>query len=312
MLSQEKIVVAKNVVEKLAQIQDEHRVYNTSEDGARLFGFNKNILEQLVEAGASYQTHDAIMMFDSDDLYNYSLYLELPSIHKLAMRSWAKVFKNSSGNKKIKISYSFQNDVKLPNKFQVITEKEKRSEMIISEPKSFYQSEIVIRNELIDLPNTIKSLLIELSEGIEFYMLHDAIRWDTDFIAKHKMAECGGFSKLVMEQALIIGHEARQVFGVMLSEPYGTGHYWVEFKIGTDWIAVDPLMIVLLTTHTTLSPEDWKLYRIPFGVLLRLFVIKDYDSIGAPCFEYDGGQQFFKHPIVTSGDTEYPLTFSIT
>lgn len=307
-----KETIADDVIRKLALVNDEHRVYNTDTEAAKIFGFNPDLLSALAERGMSYATVEGNLFYDSDDLYNLSLYLSLPSIHKLAMRSWKKAFSKGSYDKTFSISYSFQEKVSLPAQFSVITIEEEKKVMEIEQPENFYRVSSRIVQQTQSLPPPLCDMLVEMTIDVEFYMLHDAIRWDTDFIQRYKMAECGGFSKLLMEKAQEVGFEVRHVFGILLSEPYGTGHFWVEFNIDGEWVAVDPLMIRLMNIHANFDSDDWPIYRLPAGALLRLSVIDRYDDIGAPILSCFDQNKFFRHPVVTSNNTEYPLTYSIS
>lgn len=127
----------------------------------------------------------------------------------------------------------------------------------------------------------------------------------------HRIAECGGFSKLIVEQAKAEGIEARHVFGLLASQPYGTGHYWAEFKVGDEWVAIDPLMIMLLQRHAGLPKDQWPLYRPLAGTLLPLSVIEGYDSHGAPILVESTHKQFFKYPVVSFEKTGFPLSITI-
>ena len=130
-------------------------------------------------------------------------------------------------------------------------------------------------------------------------MLHDPIRWNSPFILQHRLTECGGFSKLLVEMANVQGIEARQVFGFLFSKPYATGHYWSEFRIDGEWVAADPLMIRLLNQHAGLPPAEWPEHRSPAGALLRLALIDGYDSVGAPYLDCFDTKRFRQYAIAT-------------
>ena len=89
------------------------------------------------------------------------------------------------------------------------------------------------------------------------------------------------------------------MFGLLLSKPYATGHYWSEFRIDGEWVAADPLMIRLLSQHAGLLPVAWPEHRSPAGALLRLALINGYDSVGAPYLDCFERKRFRQYAVVT-------------
>lgn len=302
---------AVRVLDKLASVDNRHRVFGTRAEDARTYGFSHELLTELESLGLQCQVQEQCTCFDSDDLYNLSLYLKLPSIHKMAMRSWVSAFKAGSQGRQMSMTYSLQEGLSFPLSCSVLTYDRGAVEMTVEQPENLYHHQIQQKPMNKAFPETVVRLLEELSADFEFYMLHDAIRWESSFMKDQKMGECGGFSKMIVERAGYLGIEARHVFGILASQPYGTGHYWAEFSVEGEWIPADPLMILLLRQHARLPAEEWPLSRSPGNALLPLSVVESYDDAGAPVLALSNVKKFFKYPVVTQGAEGLPVSISL-
>ncbi|WP_020405421.1 transglutaminase domain-containing protein [Hahella ganghwensis] len=310
-LAKEMQAEAVRVLDKLATVDNCHRVFNTSTEEARTYGLTDDLLAGLVLLGLNHQIRNDSRYFDSDDLYNLSLYLKLPSIHKMAMRSWVGAFKAGAEGRQLSMTYSIRDDLSFPANCSVMTYDRGAVEMSLAQPENIYHHKIQVQPVTCSFPEPVVNLLEELSVGFEFYMLHDAIRWETSFMKDQKIGECGGFSKMIVERARHLNIEARHVFGILASQPYGTGHYWAEFLIEGQWLPADPLMILLLRQHARLPADEWPLSRSPGGALLPLSVVETYDDSGAPVLAQSAVKKFFKYPVVTHGSEGLPVSISL-
>lgn len=300
---------ALRVLADLARVADCHRRFSVTVQDAALYGIAPPLLSWLKTLGLASLHDERGECFDPDDLYNLSLYLRLPSLHKLAMRGWASAFRDSERDRCVELSYTLDASptqmirVLLPNGRLQVQE----------DPQTVWvhQEQLVLTGRTQLLPQSLRELIERTCAGMRFFMLHDALRWDLEFMREHKLAECGGFSKLLVQQAHGLGFPARQVFGLLLSAPYATGHYWAELWTDDRWVAVDPLMIQLLSTQAGLDEAGWPLHRSPETALLRLSTIDTYDQEGAPCLSCFADRQFRQLPVVTAGSRQYPVSFKV-
>jgi hypothetical protein len=300
----------RRVLDHLNKVQDTHRQFKVAASDAGMYGIGLLDLEAWTAMGLSVQRTDRGEFFDPDDLYNLSLHLRLPSLHKLAMRGWAAAFRNSEHDRSIRLSYSLTDDPPPAHAVDVLTPSGLHR-MALSSEKDFFHTTVRTVGRRILMPAPIAALIDETMHGVQFYMLHDPIRWSSPFILQHRLTECGGLSKLLVEMARIQGLEARQVFGLLLSRPYATGHYWSEFRIDGEWLAADPLMIRLLSQHAGLSPADWPEHRSPAGALLRLAVINGYDCVGAPYLDCFATKRFRQYAVVTNEADCYRTSYAV-
>lgn len=237
---------------------DGRRFVVTANVASRQYGFSAEVVEQLLELGMPVLRQDSELYFDAYDLANVSLHMGFSSIQRLAMRTWTKTLKMC------------EQGVRTTATIDVV---------LADEPPSQFQ--LIMVPQDIRAIGPILSLLEEFGQ-LRFFMLPEVCRWDIDFISTNKICECGGASKWLVTRALNQGLEARQCFGLLIAEPYSTGHYWTEFRIDGEWVAFDPVLIGLLQMVTRLTASDWPIHRSNNFALHRLCVIEDYDAIGTP------------------------------
>ncbi|CRI58548.1 transglutaminase domain-containing protein [Pseudomonas sp. CCOS 191] len=300
---------AKRVLAELCKVADHHRRFCVDAQGAALYGLSRQWLDELKVLGLASRQDEAGECFDPDDLYNLSLYLRLPSLHKLAMRGWCSAFRDSERDRCIEIAYALEH---APGQsITILLPDGKLQECDAQDQTLVYSEQLVLAGQRRLLPGPIQELIEQTCAGMHFFMLHDALRWNLEYMVEHKVAECGGFSKLLVRQALARGLPARQVFGLLLSTPYATGHYWAELWVDDQWVVVDPLMIRLLCTQAGLDEARWPLHRSPTSALLRLSTVDAYDQDGAPCLRCFADKQFRQLPVVTAGSRQYPVSFKV-
>lgn len=302
---------ARRVLAHLSKVHNGHRHFNVSADDAAVFGIGLKDLESWMAMGLPAQKTAAGDLFDHDDLYNLSLHLRLPSLHKLAMRSWVSAMRSSEQDRRLNLSYSLIDPLEDGRPVDVLTPAG-LVEVAVSGSQDFYNTTVATRGCRVDLPPAIADLIEYAMREMQFYMLHDPIRWNSPFILENRLTECGGFSKLLVELAHVRGIEARHAFGLLLSLPYPTGHYWCEFLVDGQWVAADPLMIRLLTQHARLPAAEWPEHRSPVGALLRLACVSGYDRIGAPYLDCFAIKRFRQFPVVTRGDHCYRTSYTVS
>ena len=247
------------ILESVNAVPDSERCFGVSADVAtRQYGISLEVLDRLLVLGMAVKRHDNELYFDAYDLANLSLHMGFSSIQRLAMRSWSKTLRVCEAKDDLTATIQI-----LP----------------VEAPQSEFQVTLVLQD--IRATGAILHLLKGFAQ-FNFYMLPEACRWNVDFITINNICECGGASKLLTMRARDQGLEARQCFGLLVAEPFSTGHYWTEFLIDDKWVAFDPLLIGLLQMVTKLPASNWPTHRSNGFALNRLCVIEDYDEAGAP------------------------------
>lgn len=246
-------------------VPDEGRRFDADDNIARRqHGLSEPLVQALVDAGLPHRSVNGIRLFDRHDLSNASLELGLPSIRRMAMRTWSKTLQESDrrGRLNAVIHLGMTDSA--------------------TEPRREIRVEAYAKLLLAD---GALALLLEEFRHYKFFMLPEIRRWDLNFITDHRICECGGASRLLVERSRPLGIPVRQCFGLLVAEPYSTGHYWAEFLIEGEWIAFDPLLLALLHRVTRLAPDQWPILRSNAAMLHRLCVVDQYEPHGAPIVE---------------------------
>ncbi|MFD6326271.1 transglutaminase domain-containing protein [Streptomyces sp. NPDC058442] len=92
------------------------------------------------------------------------------------------------------------------------------------------------------LPGAVRELLREV-DGIGFFLLPEAVRWDPEFMWRTRMADCGGAAAWLVAEGARRGLAVRFSFGLLVARPYSTPHCWAEFLVDGVWVPVDPLLV---------------------------------------------------------------------
>lgn len=261
-------------------VPDNGRRFDVSAELAtRQYGMSSALLEQLQGYGLPMRERDGALFFDPYDLANTSLHLGLSSIQRMAMRTWAMTLMKCDESATLQANIKF-----LP-----------ASASQADAP--LLELRLPLRPDRVHAAGTILALIEEFRQ-YRFFMLPEVCRWNMDFIVANRICECGGASALLTRRARAINIEARQCFGLLIAEPFSTGHYWAEFKIDGQWIAFDPLLLQLLHAVTRLSPDNWPIHRSNAVALHRLCVIEAYSDSGAPLLDGFEDQSGISQPVV--------------
>jgi acyl-CoA synthetase (AMP-forming)/AMP-acid ligase II len=119
------------------------------------------------------------------------------------------------------------------------------------------------------VPPQVRDVLA-LADELDFFLLPLPLSRDVDFIRRTGLGHCAGVSSMVVEAARSRGLEARRAFGLLVTPPYGTGHFWTEFKVDGVWVPVDPLIVQQLVRWQTIDASEWPRWRSPGAIFVRL------------------------------------------
>lgn len=279
----------------IGAVPDSGRRFDIPADLAtRQYGISGALLEQLQSSGLPMRQRNGAPFFDPYDLANASLHLGLSSIQRMAMRTWARTLQKCDESATLQANIKFLPAAASP-----------------TDPP-LHELRVPLSGNAMHATGAIHSLL-EQFRLYRFFMLPEVCRWDMAFIEAHGICECGGASTLLTMRARAMDIEARHCFGLLIAEPFSTGHYWTELRINGQWIAFDPLLLHLLHAVTRLDPDKWPIHRSNGAVLHRLCVIEAYGNTGAPVLQGFEDQPGIAQPvIVMDGQTlvvSLPTTF---
>lgn len=252
------------LLEVLNQMSDDYRNFSLeAKVASSRYGLRADLLQKLIKGGLSHRQRKDEIYLDAMDVSNISLHLQLPSIQRLAMRSWAQTFKRVDAASCIKADIAIH------------------PISAARDTKPLELVHITLNSSAPPPPPEAVPLFEDISR-FSFFMLPDRYRWDMDFISTHRICECGGGSKLLYIQAREMGLAARHCFGILVAEPFSTGHYWIELLIADEWVPFDPVLIALLQAVANLPAATWPYLRSTRVAFHRLCIIDSYDESGAP------------------------------
>lgn len=308
---------AAELIARLRRIDDRHRAFSVgAEDAARLYGIDWPRLGNLVAAGLPCGGTSERPLCDVFDLMNTSLHLRLASVQRMAMRSWAGTLKvvDRGGRWRAVIDVSLDPrgpHVAAERPVAILLPEAGRVIFPAGSAGVVRRLEWPVRDCPVDVPDHVRALLEEVA-GLDFFMLPEDVRWDLDFIRSTGMAECGGASKLLLHAAREAGVSARQWFGLLLTKPFATGHFWTEVEVGDVWVPVDPLLLKLLRHSAGLSGESWPYWRSPAAAFARLALVVGYEpSTGRPILDHSPATRYYRYPLALCGDLEVPVSFMV-
>ncbi|KIF78152.1 hypothetical protein QR77_38860 [Streptomyces sp. 150FB] len=236
-----------DLVRRLRQVPDRQRRFADTETAARrLHRIRPELLAALTAAGLPYTGEGTERLFDGYDLGNSALHLGLVSVQSRSMRSWAKALQSSGAPGR-----SYRVEVVSccpvpghtgPCPYGVLLPDGRR--LIEGPPADARLAELTVSPVVRwpELPEAVRELLREV-EGIGFYLLPEAVRWDPEFMWRTRMADCGGAAAWLVAEGTRRGLAARFSFGLLVAKPYSTPHCWAEFLVDGVWVPVDPLLV---------------------------------------------------------------------
>lgn len=302
------------ILMRLRQVPDTMRNFQVSPaDAHRIYGISGVLLAHLVELGLPAQGDGGEARFDVFDLMNVSLHLKLGSIQRMAMRSWGATLRLIDRGEPLVAHIQVVPDRlgsprDQPIPFSVLVPGEGRITVSALPGIPIRRVEWGLRTHWPDFPPATRTLLERIS-SLDFFMLPEALRWNLPFIERTGMSECGGASKLLLQIAGEAGLQARQWFGLLLTKPFATGHFWTEIEVNGDWVPFDPLLLKILGHATGLERALWPADRSPGAAFVPLALVLGYEpELGRPILDHTVQRPDLRNPMGLCGDEEIPVS----
>lgn len=262
------------LLDRVRLVPDDLRRFRaTTADAAAVWGLSAQVLTDLVERGLPAERSGGDFRFDEFDLGNLALHLGCRSVQRKVIRSWARTLDRYAGAGTATFTVTYRPDCPDPRhdgpcewevagRDGVAVREVERGEPALTLTR-------VADEPAVRMPATLSSLLRDISR-FEFWILPHPLRADTRFLRRTRLADCGGAAAVLIEEAAALGIPGRRRFGLLLAEPYATPHFWSEVLIEDTWVAVDPLLVSMLTRWGGLDPATWPPERSPALILLPL------------------------------------------
>lgn len=261
------------LISKLRRVPDDARDFSVSRDFAlHDYRLPAELLDRAVQNGLP--TENAGQLFDSADLRTLGLHLGAGSIsHTLRVFLPRNLKPADDGVNRYRISYlprcpdpahaqPCRYTLRLPEgEYQCTVPPEQTGPL--------HTTTADLPRTRPDLPPEAQELMAELAE-LDFALLPDRARRDTDLIRRTGLADCTGLSRLVAEECGRRGITARTGYGLLLSPPFVNRHYWAEIAVEGHWVPVDPVLVATLGRWGVLDPGQWPPHRHLGGVVWRV------------------------------------------
>lgn len=269
-----------DVVAKTRLVPDRFRRFASTAATARsLHRIDAALLDRLVEAGLPVLGTGPDRLFDDYDLSNSALFLGLPSIRQRAMRSWGTALTRVSAGgwddgegRRVEYAPTCPTpghpgecswDLLVPggNRIRATGGGDGRT--------AVHTLDVGVHGGWPDLPDAAVELLSEVA-GMRFFLLPEALRWETGFVRRTGLGDCGSAAKVLVTIGQARGIAVRFAFGLLAAKPYSTPHCWTEFEVDGHWVPADPLLIDTLRRVAGLPAEAWPPARSAGGWFVRL------------------------------------------
>lgn len=250
------------------------------------------LADLLVAEGLPYVGRGEDRLFDDYDLGNLAMHLGLLSVRRMTMRSWASALRRNSAqpHSELRVGVVPRCPV-APHpgacSFQLLREGGRREVCVAgpenTEPVAHF--DVRLPGQWPELGAGARELVDELAD-LDFFLLPESIRWDSDFMARTRMADCGGAADWLAREGRRRGLPVRFAFGLLVVKPYSAPHCWAEFQTDGIWVPQDPLLLAAMRAWAGLDPVEWHPHRSIGSVLHRLCghftKMAGHDGVWAP------------------------------
>jgi hypothetical protein len=265
------------LLRRIRQVPVEWRRFTVGVRAARSrHRIHPGLLDLLAAEGLPHVGSGADRLFDDYDLGNAALHLGLLTVQRMTMRSWASGLRRNSMQpwNELRVGVVPRCPVAPhagPCAFQVLREGGRRETRLRTADTLVPVTGFDVRlpGEWPELGAAARELLDEVAD-LDFFLLPEAVRWDGGFMARTRMADCGGVADWLAREGQRRGLAVRFSFGLLVVKPYSTPHCWVEFRTDGVWVPQDPLLRKAMCAWAGLDPVEWHPYRSIGSVLHRL------------------------------------------
>jgi hypothetical protein len=265
------------LVSKLRQVPSHVRRFTVTAHQARArHQIDPDLLDVLMREGLPWVGDRAGRLFDDYDLGNVALHLGLMSVRRMAIRSWASALRRGSENAGGTVRVSLHARCPVPGhggpcEFALLEPGGGRA--IREGPPDGSQPirrlDVTIASHWPEPGPKARELLAEI-DSVDFFLLPEAIRWDSRLMFRAKISDCGAAAAWLVSEARRRGLRARFSFGLLVAKPYSTPHCWPEFYLDGVWVPLDPLILRAMRLWAALDEAEWPAHRSTGAIVTRL------------------------------------------
>ncbi|MGN6187537.1 MAG: transglutaminase domain-containing protein [Conexibacter sp.] len=258
-------------IARLREIPDAERAFTVGpEQAEREFGFDRAAVRDLIARGLPHADGEGDPLLWVSDLQYLGLRLGCARVYQGVLNRWASALTSLSARAETPVAIRCR---AYAEPGTVVELRAPGGERVRGEASTMLSFETAMRGQLPPLPAALERVLAErLADyaAYDFCWLWPPLETDLDWVRRTRIANCRAAAGLLVEEAPALGVEARLAYGLLLAPPYSTPHNWAEVRTDDGWVALDPLLLALLSRFAGLDPAAWPPTRSPGAILLRL------------------------------------------
>jgi hypothetical protein len=261
-------------IARLREIPDAERTFTVGpEQAEREFGFAPEAVRELIARGLPHAEGDAGPLLWVSDLQYLGLRLGCARVYQGVLNRWASALTSLSARRETPVAIRCRAYAEPGTTVELLAPGGRRVRAEAAAGGAPLGFETTMRGELPPLPAPLERTLADrLADyaSYDFCWLWPPLETNLAWVRRTRIANCRAAAGLLVEEAPALGVEARLAYGLLLAPPYSTPHNWAEVRTDDGWVALDPLLLALLTRFTGLDPAAWPPQRSPGAILLRL------------------------------------------
>jgi len=258
-------------IARLREIPDAERTFTVGpEQAEREFGFDPQAVWELITRGLPHADGEAGPLLWISDVQYLGLRLGCARVYQGVLNRWASALTSLSARAQTPVAIRCRAYAEPGTTVELRAPGGERVRGAAGAPLSF---ETTMRGQLPPLPPRLARALAPLLAGYaayDFCWLWPPLETNLDWVRRTRIANCRAAAGLLVEEAPALGIEARLAYGLLLAPPYSTPHNWAEVRTDDGWVALDPLLLSLLSRFAGLDAAAWPPHRSPGAILLRL------------------------------------------
>lgn len=266
---------AATLLAKLCHIPDGHRRFSVSAEQATAeYQIPVGLLDDMRTGGMSARRLDGTWWYDSIDLLNIAMQLDIGSRRRTVLSWWLREVRRPHGAT-VTYQLDFWPSCPAPGhpgpcRYSFVGVEGRRVETtgMADHEHPAHSLTFEIPQQWPAIPPAVRGLLDEMTE-ITFLRLPVSLRWNTSFVHATGLGDCPAVAKILVERAVERGMQARFIGGRTLTPPFSAVHYWAEILIEDHWVPVDPVLITALQQWGLCDPAEWTRYDTFGGIMAR-------------------------------------------
>jgi Transglutaminase-like superfamily len=280
------------LAERIGRIPDSVRAfgYRTEWAWTRL-RLSAELLDFMSAHGLPRRVEDGVPMYDNLDLINVAIHLGLGPVARAAHRFWPLALRLGAARGGIRYEARYHTECPDPGhegpcRYAFAAPGNAVVECVLDGGAPPQMSvEASTNGRLPALPPEARAVLRAVDD-LQFLILPKAFSSDIEFVTRNGFGDCEAVCRILCDEAGARGIPVRPSYGLLVSPPFATGHYWAEFGVGDAWVPVDPVLTREMIRWGVLDAAEWPPHRSIGPIVVRLgdldTTLATHNGTGAP------------------------------